>query len=549
MPMAMRFGTEQRHTIPPASLHGWFVAALLGLPWQVVGDQTPASSAPNPPRLGLLEAVQLTLEKDPVVQMQKKQVLFAQGAAESAAGQFDPTFDTALTSGITRTPLTQSQQVQNGLPSDFLVLQQESTTYQMGLNKELRSGVTVGSGFAITRTVDNANQQVPASVAQVVFDINVPLLRGLGQTVVEAPERVAHLNAEAAALDLRQVTATRVFNTVSSYWNCWAAERQVEVLRESTDRSRRLLDDLTRLVKAQEFAAADLAQANADHQEKEADLLADEQQFYDARQALGLAMGLGAGELPGTPLPATNFLAPPNSLRTPGFLGEIWLQKSLQRRSDYQSALKAEQASALLLAVAHNGVKPQLDLNLQAGYTGLDTGGQFQRFPGALDPWSTPGPNLLGTLRLAIPVGNHAARGLLAQRDAARDQASIHSRDLARNIASALASSLTELEAAVQELHKLDAAVQRSQQAVSNETAKLQLGHSTVVDQITIADRFSNTRVKRILACARYATAVVRLRYESGLLVPADVPLPASITSADLLTPLTFDGWPPPTTP
>jgi outer membrane protein TolC len=103
-----------------------------------------------------------------------------------------------------------------------------------------------------------------------------------------------------------------------------------------------------------------------------------------------------------------------------------------------------------------------------------------------------------------------------------------------------------EMEAAVRELHRLDLAVQVSQKAVSNEIEKLQLGHSTVVDQIIVADRFSNTRLKRALASARYATAVVRLRYESGMLVPADVPMPASITSADLLTPLTFDGWPPP---
>jgi outer membrane protein TolC len=565
--MAMRFGPERRNTIPRADLSGhhgftesrersrrrspsrllWLAFAPICFPPILLADiQMPSAPQSNAPRLELLDAVRLTLEKDPAVQIQKKQLLIAQGAVESASGQFDPTFNAAISSGITRTPLSASQQVQNDLPAGFQVLQQESTTYQMGLNKEFRSGVSVGSSVAITRLADNANQQTPVNVSQVVFDINVPLLRGLGRTVAGAPERVAHLNADAAALDLRQTTAARVFNTVSAYWNCWAAERQVEVLRDSTNRSRRLLDDLTALVRASEFPSADLAQANADHEEKEADLLANEQQFSDARQALGLAMGLEKGELLHTPLPAPEFLEPPASLPTLGFVTDTWLQQTLLRRSDYQSALKAEQASAVLLVVARNGTKPQLDLNLQAGYTGLDAGPQFQRFPGALDPWSTPGPNLLGTLRLDLPIGRHAALGLLAQRDAARDQASIRSRDLARNIASSLENSLTELESVARELRRLDVAVQGCRQAVTNEMAKLKLGHSTVVDQITVADRCSNTLVKQIQARARYATAVVRLRYESGLLVPADRPLPASISSADLLTPLTFDGWPPP---
>jgi outer membrane protein TolC len=510
--MAMRSGPERGNAITRMAFHGWLWTALLGLFGHAAGGQTPASPAPEPP----------------------------------AAGQFDPTFNAGVGGGITRTPLTAAQEAQNGLSTNFLVLQQVSATYQMGLNKQLRSGVTLGSSVGITRLVDNGNQEIPANVGQVVFDINVPLLRGLGRTVVDAPEDIARLNAEAAALDLRQITATRVFNTVSAYWTCWAAERQVEVLRESADRSQRRLENLAALVSANEFPSADLAQARADHEEKEADLVADEQQFYDARQALGLAMGLRTGELPGTPLPATNFFAPPDALQTRGIIGENLLPRSLQRRSDYQSALRAEQVSALLLAVAHDSVRPQLDLNLQAGYTGLDSGGQFKRFPGGLDPWSTPGPNLLGTLRLTFPFGNHAARGLLAERDAEREQAEIHSRDLARNIAAALEGSLRQIEASAHELHRLDLAAQSCQQAVDNETDKLKLGHSTVVDLITIADRFSNTRIKRILARARYATAVVRVRYESGLLIPANAPLPASITSADLLSRATFEGRPPP---
>src|SRR6185369_12394197 len=116
--------------------------------------------------------------------------------------------------------------------------------------------------------------------------------------------------------------------------------------------------------------------------------------------------------------------------------------------------------------------------------TGVDQGSQFQRFFGAIDPWLTPGPNVLGTLRLGFPIGNRSARGLLAQRNAALEQAMLRSDDLARNITSAVRTSLAQLESAVAEVNRLDVAFRSYKQAVTNEIDKLSLGRSTVLDQI-----------------------------------------------------------------
>lgn len=513
------------------------VTGLCAPPLSSIGA-TPGSALPGsvPARLTLTDAVRSTLRRDPNIQVQEQQVLLAKGAALTASGQFDLTLDTAISEGVSHTPLTESDRIQDGVAAGIAALRQDVTSYRLGINKQLRSGITLGPVLELSRVADNANQEAAANVARIVFMVTVPLLRGLGRDAVEAPERAARLSAEAAALDLRQTTATRIFNTVSSYWNTRAAEQELAVLRETAERSELLLTNLLELVRTGEFASADVDQARADLAEKQADVRFAEQTLYDAQQALGLALGLTSQELMAPPLARDEFPEPSDPTPNIARRLEALVQDALTRRPDYQSALKAERANEALLLAARNNMKPQLDFNLQAGYTGLDEGSQFRRFFGSTDPWTTTGPNVLGTVRLTFPFANRAARGALEQRQASREQAALRSADLARNIISAVRTSQAQLDSAIHELSRLETSFQHYQLAVGSEAEKMKLGHSTVLDQITLADRWSNMRLKQVQAKARYAVAVVRVRYECGLLVPADAPMPAQITPDDLLT-------------
>jgi outer membrane protein TolC len=248
-------------------------------------------------------------------------------------------------------------------------------------------------------------------------------------------------------------------------------------------------------------------------------------------------------------LPGEDFPSPPGKQPTTGVGDEAFVLGSLNRRADYQSSLKMEQANDTLLVAARNNVKPQLDFSLQAGYTAVDQGSEYWRFFSAADPWASPGANVLGSLRLTFPIGNRAAKGLLAQRSAALEQATLRSQDLARTITSAVRTSLAQLHSAILEWGRLELSFKNYQAAVTNEAEKMKLGNSTVLDQITIADRWTNMRLKQIQVKARYATAVVRVRYESGLLVSALTPTPAIIYSADLMTAPVLSGGNPSPTP
>ncbi|MEK7684848.1 MAG: TolC family protein [Verrucomicrobiota bacterium] len=507
-------------------------ACLAGLAAEEPKPAQPARSQ----RLGLLEAVRLTLAQDPNIQLQERQIDIAKGALQSARGQFDLTLDTALSRGLTGTPRTELERINSVGRAHLTETVRDVTDYRLGLSKQFRSGLTVSPGIEITRSADNLDEQPALNRANISFVVNVPLLKGLGREATGAAERAARVGHEAAALDLQHVIATRVLNVASAYWNCLGAEKQAAILKASENRAAELVDRVRELVKAGEFPAAELKQVQADQAEKTAARIAGEQRFWQAQQNLALALGLPADKLMTPPVPEETFPRPPAEALPWRFQGQPVLERSLNRRADYQSALKAQQAAEILLAAARNNVKPQLDLNLEVGYAGLDEGSQFRRFFSSLETRNYAGPNALATLRLNFPLANNAARGLLLQRDAAHQQSLIRSQDLARNISSGILVALNELEQTIEELKKAHEAAGYYREAVENEREKLRIGTSTVIDVITTADRLSNALVNEISAQSRYATSLARVRFETGLLVPPATDRSFSLSLEDFIT-------------
>jgi monoamine oxidase len=102
----------------------------------------------------------------------------------------------------------------------------------------------------------------------------------------------------------------------------------------------------------------------------------------------------------------------------------------------------------------------------------------------------------------------------------------------------------TELNHSIQKRHKRDQAVEHFQRAVTNETINLRLGTSTVMDHTTIDDRFSATLQARIAVLACYASTLVRGRYATGLLLPADTICELSLSHEGLLTRPELNGAP-----
>ncbi len=103
-----------------------------------------------------------------------------------------------------KSPLTQNEQISyNNLIQEYL---SDKLTTTVGVEKQLRSGITAGPTMQVYRVGSNLDQfnllnAVASNYSTFNFTIAIPLLKGLGRDVAAADETAADINLEATRLE------------------------------------------------------------------------------------------------------------------------------------------------------------------------------------------------------------------------------------------------------------------------------------------------------------------------------------------------------------
>ena len=469
----------------------------------------------------LLEAVARTMEHQPTILLQKQEVSLARGRFQQASGQFDTVFGTTVGHDHEDLPLSQAEKISLGLSNTV----NDSTNYGMDLTRQLRSGITLIPSFSIVRS-SGYNSSVGAyssayNQSQVSFLVSVPLLRGRGAEAADAQEMASKSDYEAGKMSMRFALSCSALDTITAYWTCLAAGRNLHELREAENRARRMFDETKTLIDHDELPQAELTQVQANLEDKRVARIGGEQTLFEAAQALGLAMGLTRSDLASVPPPTDNFPAPELDRATEagqeaGAMTEI----ALGGREDFHAAKQQQETARILLAAAENNLLPKLNANVKVGYSGLKDDSGVVKFFSSLDN-QVPGASVVFQLRYEWPVQNNAARGLLAQQLAARNETVIKVMDLERKISSSVLIALSALERSSDALAKARSSTRFYESAVVNEKKKFQLGISTLIDVITVEDRATTAKLNEIKSMRDVAIALAQLRFVTGTLLNA----------------------------
>lgn len=454
--------------------------------------------------------------------------MIGRAAKKQATGQFDAVLGSTLSQSRTNTPLTPyGVTLQNAIVGTTIEnLVTNLSTLDIGATKEYRNGITINPSFQNTRTTDNIYNLPGANASTLSFQVTVPLLRGFGRSAVAAQETAAGIEVDARLLDLNQTISTLLASTASSYWGAVGAEKNLKVTQGSEERGRIYVENVQTLIHAGRVPEAEINQVNANLATRVAERIAAEQALVAAQQQLALAMGLAVDKMADVGMPSEDFpkdddqtLAALDAKPVPEFF-----DLAQKRRADYLAAKRREEEQRTLLVAARNALRPQVNLNLNSGYSSLSGGTGIQDFFAA--PGRTvKGPNLGAGITYQFPPSNNAALGELMLAQANLREAELHTLQTSQSIMAAVVTAVAGVRNAVLQLRKAREAVGASQAALDGEREKYRLGVGQLVDVLTVEDRLTVALENQVNAEVGYAVALTQLRAATGTIVEPDKPV------------------------
>ncbi len=453
------------------------------------------------------------LERNPTLRSTKEAVKAQAGRVTNADGAFDWNVD--LNVGNAH---VQSEAIGS--------VSGNTTNLGLGISKRFGWGMVVNPRVEFARSsgdqlvVDPLTGnivQVDAkqSSASLVFGVVQPILRGVGGAATAELDGASFL-LEAAKQDYLHGLTTQIVRVGQAYWTYAGAVRNLEIFRGSEARAKKILDEITVLVKADERPASDLEQLEASYAERMRDRIAGEQQVTETKFALAVEMGLDWNTMdvgpPATELPKIDLAALKGVPERPAML-----ERARKTRRDLIAAQGRIQAAQTFLDGADNGRLPQLDLLADIGWTGFEHADRFGSFFGAIHN-NVGGVNFTISLRLLWPLLNDGAAGATATARASYQQAVFAREAVLQQIGAGVSSALAGVTTGAAALDRATAASQRYQKSVDNERRKLQAGLSTIIDVTFTEDQLNSALLGETTQHIAYARAVLRLRFETASL-------------------------------
>jgi outer membrane protein TolC len=475
--------------------------------------------------LTLADALQTTLERHPQLGIQEQQVISKRGALQQASGQFDLLLSGDALQGHTFRALTGFEEFQYNQYDNFNSNSAITNSSQMvfGGTKEFRNGIVVNPSITAARVTDNLTNRQGINQGQIQVAATMPLLRGRGSTVVAAQEAASAKQLKAAQFEVNETISGLLATVASSYWNAVAAEKQLEVLRESESSAQALTESVKSLIAADRLPRTDINEAEANLAVRESNRLIAEQRLVEARQQLAVDMGLDATEMSALPDISTGFpeeISPENIPTDARSIG-LYVQLALERKPELQALKQREEASRRIAGASRDALRPDLSVKVATGVAGLYEGTRIDQYLTA-PVHAIRGEDITAGITYRFAPGRDAAAGAYEQSKAAQRQTDLQYQDLARKIAADVAPALLGFRSQTLQLRRTREAVQLYRNSEDAEREKLRMGAGNVINTINVEDRLTGSLASEIQAQLGYLQALVRLRVATSTIVSPD---------------------------
>ena len=332
--------------------------------------------------LGKLPLLTTTITADEAVQRAVKHNLDLEIArlqpviSQQSLIEAEAAFDFVLGAGVSnrRSKIPQQQTSFDSSPLGSSVSTRDIQSYEASLAKKLTSGGVFTMSTDLTKTDSKstgfAYDPNPSWQSIGTIDFKQPLMRGFGEKVVLAEIKLARNATNKSIQAFRESLHKVVTDTEIAYLHLALQWRTLQVQEWLLQEGESVVEIL-KLRRAYDTSEADYAQAVATVKQRETDVISQQAAVLNASDQLKKLMND-----PGHAIETSSVLAPSGVIEVEDIYVSLrdTILSAAEQRPDLQNLKLAVDDQLIHVRVAKNARLPQLDLQAQLSFYGLDSG-------------------------------------------------------------------------------------------------------------------------------------------------------------------------------
>lgn len=398
--------------------------------------------------------------------------------------------------------------------TSFQASQSQEQDLNFGFAQHTPQGGNVTVGWRNSRSSNNIPLSTLSSYysSGLTFSFDQPLLRNYGRYTTERSLLIAQNNSNISRQNFRLEVTTITQQVVNAYWALVNAREQLGVAQESLQLAKDLHSRNQVEVQVGTKAPLELTNSEAAIATREEGIIQATSAVGDAEDVLRRLLNLAPGTIWETPIVPTS--DPKTDEKVTVNLKEA-LAAAIAQRPELRTQ-ELQLAQAKRDADYFRGqLKPQLDLSLSYGYSGLGSvfNGAFNQITGLnFRGWTAE-------LNFAVPIQNRAARGASATANlevdrfqALYDQERTVIEGEVRTAARAVDTAIKSIDANVK-------AREFQEKNLDAEKKRYENGMSTSFQITQIQDQLTQARSAEVQATVNYRTALAEYYRSVGALL------------------------------
>jgi len=509
-----------------AFISAWTLRAQT-MPRTTFIEQTPAQSthALPPPhgfqqfikggklQLSLNDAIFLALANNTQIQVDLTQIDTAKTGIQAARAPFDPTLNALFNTSRS----TESSFSQAAIAPTLSGLQQE---YQLGFSQTFETG----TNFQVFVGADKFSSNIffgevnPSVFGTVSVQISQPLLRGFGLLANRGPIIIAQRNVEQSRATFREQVASIILTAVQQYWSVVGARENLDVQQNLLAQAQKSYDHDKEALQKGALPPLDIYRSESEVAQHRVAEIQAEYAIKEAEDTFRNAIGADIDpNIRALDVNLTDTPEPADALLTVDI--ETELRKALANRPEVEVQRLQLANDDLSIKIAHNGLKPQLNLTLNYSGSGLntDTNGPFLE---ALDQsFGFSQPTYGGSLSLTLPIKNYAAKSAFASAEVSKRRDLYSDRQTRQQVTLDVANAVHQLEQSKLSMEAAKIALNLAQKNLQAEQRKLELGAETLFVVLETQTELAQVQQSLIQSQVNYQLAVASVYYSTGELL------------------------------